>query len=620
MAEQVMIEKTASITELEQQTGPQLGAQIRLRLLVIAPQRNDQNLCAISALLDQIGVPYDTLIATETPLTAERLWQNNHAFYQGVILTTGNLLYWNADNRLWQSAFDPAAWQTLWRFEARFCIRQLVLYAVGDVPENFGLQLNQLVNTRESIQPTHLTAIGRQLFPYLAGDIKILVEDVPLYLAQPCNDRTVPLLTTTDGHAVAALTHCGNGRELLSLTMAHNVDLWHTLLLGYGLINWVTRGLFLGERHLYLALQVDDIFNTNCLWDPQSAREGSQRYRLTATDATAFLAWLDHLQRKTPNAANITMDFAFNGAGINSPMTNDELATTLLQHEDRFRWINHGFTHLHLDHATYHEAMDEIKLNHVTARAIGLSHYEPSNMVTAVVSGLENCEFLRAAGDAGIDTLVADTSRPGWESPTPNTGIANPRQPTIFCLPRRPTNLFYDVSTPAEWVSKYNAIYESYWDRELTLAEILTQEASAILRYLLRFEINPIMFHQANLRAYNGQQSLLGDLIDRVLTDYNNYYGAVPIACPTMEAIGVAMRQRDAYNAAHITATWIVGRGIKLSTDRAVTIPITGLSEGGTTEWYAGQPITFCHFPTSGCREIELCSRLSPNNKFEQFP
>ncbi|MEZ4656217.1 MAG: hypothetical protein R2911_01440 [Caldilineaceae bacterium] len=100
------------------QPGPQLGDQIGLRLLVIAAQRADQNLCAMY-LLDRLGVPYDTLIATETELTAERLWQDNRAHYQGVVLTTGNLLYWEPASAQWTSAFDWESWQLLWRFEAR---------------------------------------------------------------------------------------------------------------------------------------------------------------------------------------------------------------------------------------------------------------------------------------------------------------------------------------------------------------------------------------------------------------------------------------------------------------------------------------------------------------------
>ncbi|MEZ4656214.1 MAG: hypothetical protein R2911_01425 [Caldilineaceae bacterium] len=228
---------------------------------------------------------------------------------------------------------------------------------------------------------------------------------------------------------------------------------------------------------------------------------------------------------------------------------------------------------------------------------MGLSTYDPANMVTAVTSGLENYEFLCAARDAGIRRLVCDTSNPGWDSPAPNMAIANPHQPAIVCIPRRPTNLFYDISTPAEWVSKYNALHRAYWGRELTIAEIVEQEADVILRYLLKFEVNPLMFHQANLRAYDGQHSLLGDLFNRVLARYNAVYNSTPIICPAMEEIAALMQQRAAYNAATIEATLIIGQGLTLRSDRALTIPITGLYAAGQSESCAGQWIA--HIPVS---------------------
>jgi hypothetical protein len=575
----------------QQAVGPQSGDQIHLKLLVIAAESSDQNLQAIRAVLDQIGVPYDTLIATAQALTQRQLWQEREAFYQGIILTTGNLLYWHPQNESWQSAFDEATWQLLWHYQLRFGIRQVVLYAVGTVPEAYGLQRGVLIATEPHALSLSFTEAGRCLFPYLNHDHGLIVRAAPVYLAQPLDAATIPLLQTPDGQTVAILRHEPDGRELVALTIGHSPDLLHTWLLGYGLINWVTRGLFLGERRVYLNIQIDDIFNRSELWNPTQECAGTDIYRLSERDAKVLLAWLDQVQSQTRNGAQITLDFAFNGAGIIGAIEDDALATTLLEHQQRFRWINHGYTHLLLDHATYAESQREILANHQTAVTLDLHNYEATTMVTAVVSGLENNEFLRAAKDAGMRALVSDTSKAGWDSPSPNTGICNPLQPTILCIPRRPTNLFYDVSTPDEWVAKYNHIYHGYWGRDLDLWEIIEQEAEFILRYLLKFEINPLMFHQANLRAYDGLHSLLSLLIDRILVKYNALYGDVPIQCLGMHEIGAAMHARAAYNAAQVEAVWIVEQGVALVAQQDLTISITGLYVEKQSEWYAGQPI-----------------------------
>jgi hypothetical protein len=109
------------------------------------------------------------------------------------------------------------------------------------------------------------------------------------------------------------------------------------------------------------------------------------------------------------------------------------------------------------------------------------------------------------------------------------------------------TSLYYNVSRPAEWVSEYNyfygpdgAILPDFWGlgRDLTYAEILDKESDMWVLYLLKGDLDPIMFHQSNLRAftYTGSNypqiglskglnhTLLGDLINATLTKYNKLF------------------------------------------------------------------------------------------------
>ena len=41
----------------------------------------------------------------------------------------------------------------------------------------------------------------------------------------------------------------------------------HGRLLPYGIINWTTKGVFLGQRHLYFTPQPDDMLSFGDRWD-----------------------------------------------------------------------------------------------------------------------------------------------------------------------------------------------------------------------------------------------------------------------------------------------------------------------------------------------------------------
>ncbi len=211
------------------------------------------------------------------------------------------------------------------------------------------------------------------------------------------------------------------------------------------------------------------------------------------------------------------------------------------------------------------------------------------------ISGLANPEFLRAASDFGIRYLISDTSRPGGANPTPNAGIYSPLQPNVLVVPRRPTNLFYNLSTPAEFVDEYNYFYGpggvwAFWPRNLTYAEIVDQESSNLLSYLLRWDLDPWMFHQANLRAYDGSRSLLGDLLDATFAKYRAVYN-LPVRNLAQHDAGVLMARRMAYDGSGVTGVLVPCASVTLRAPRAAIIPVTGLS-AESTEIYGGQSIS----------------------------
>ena len=100
---------------------------------------------------------------------------------------------------------------------------------------------------------------------------------------------------------------------------------------------------------------------------------------------------------------------------------------------------------------SYATAYSEFSQNDQTIRHLGLTPYAVQNLVTPGITGLDNASVMQAAYDVGIRQLVSDTSVAGQDNPSPNAGIWNAFVPGILEIPRYPTDLDYDVSTPDEW-------------------------------------------------------------------------------------------------------------------------------------------------------------------------
>ena len=590
---------------------------IDMKMLVISADGNEPVFAGIKSVLDQIGIPYDTLIASQTPLTAQTLSDGIGAGrYQGIFLTTGNLAYEASPNN-WQSALTQAQWQTLWQYEADFRVRQATLYTYpAGAPDNYGLTPINAVDTSSVPVKASLTAAGQQLFGYLNPATPVSIKNAWTYLVKPISSgNPVSLLDTADGYSLASIYTYPNGRQNLAITTDGNPDLTHTLLLGYGVINWVSKGFFLGERKVYMNPQPDDIMIGDDIWDPAGLSDQTGiEYRTTGNDYNKLITWQNNLRASNPNAAQIRLEMPYNGVGLSADYLidypDDTLTQAIRNRPNQFKWISHTYEHELLTDINYTDAQAQLSKNHTVAQTLGFNKYFKDSMIQPEISGLTNPEFLRAAKDFGIRYILSDTSQPGWKNPSPNTGFYSSYQPSILIIPRYPTNLYYNVSTPAEWISEYNYFYApggpfATWDRALTYSEILDKESEMWLRYLLKYDLNSVMFHQSNLRAYDNTNSLLGDLVKATLAKYNSMY-KLPIRSPGQHDTGVLMAARMAYNASGVSGRILLGatNSIDLKTVKAVKAPLTGISYGTVQETYGGQTISTISLGASGALTI----------------
>jgi hypothetical protein len=137
---------------------------------------------------------------------------------------------------------------------------------------------------------------------------------------------------------------------------------------------------------------------------------------------------------------------------------------------------------------------------------------------------------------------------------------------------------------------EYNAIYHTYWGRDLSYTELLDKESDVLLQYLLRGEVDPWMFHQANLRAYDGVHTLLGDLLDRTLQKYSRVFN-LPVRSLSMAGLGEWTDNRMRYDAAGVRASIAPAQGtITITATQPAVVAVTGLC-GASAEAYGGQCI-----------------------------
>ncbi|PAK11516.1 hypothetical protein DF156_26235 [Burkholderia ubonensis] len=653
-------------------------AQIDLKVLVLASQQagNTPELQATQTILDRLGVPYliwsyDTNNPTLPPLET-----GNHALYQGIIMPISDARYMNP-------FAGGALATTLARYQFKYNVR---LASVYTWPGDTGcMQYVGYRDTTASPLGTTLTATGKTLFPYMnAGTTTtnpLTVQNAWTYFMSPASPLPAGTTTTTQiqgtasngtTYSVASTCLFGNttplagdstSREIMAVSFDNNPFLMHSMTLSYGLVNWVTRGLFVGVRHVYMDPQVDDLGipdeiypyaqsdSTGNWYDVRTGQTTSTsppgqcplgspvgstnpntgttacEYRMIGSDFDNTMAWQDNANANTANAGALKFTMAFNGSGFGTdyggqgfyPTTGtDTLSVETNANEYEFKWITHTYDHILLDPpftTSASQVTTELQNNHSVAQTFGFERYNRTVIVTPEISGLYNATTLGALRQFGITVLVSDSSKPtppvgtpgcptnnngvAWPLPQYNAGKFNCVNPNIFEIPRYATALFYNVSQPSEWVAEYNYFYgangidPTRWGVDQTYPQVLDHVSDTLVSYLLTYDLRPLMFHQSNLRAYSGTSTLLGDLLNAVLTKYNKYYKSLPIRSPYLSDAGTLAKQRLVFNSSSVAATLKPGVSITLSASRSdgqsVVVPVTGVTFGTVHETYGGQ-------------------------------
>ena len=622
---------------------------IDMKLLVVTNGKTEADFPAIKQILDYLGTPYDVLdMAVYTGgITAPMLSDGVcHGYYQGVIFAYGGYIY------------TLPGMATLTSYEQKFAIRQLNWYMYPNNDFGFNYPYNGII-TASGTDNASFTSAGASVFWYANTANPVVVsnafiyQDTPL-TTLPSGASVTPLLTDASGYALSLIYTQGDGRQYLTQTFDSGPYLMHDLVLAYGLINWVAKGIFLGEYHVYAAAQVDDFFINDSEWIPgtpctdpithdRTPPDSTTLpfFRINSADMASLVAWQNKTQ-SDPLLAKFKLTLAFNGVGttgntdwtgLPSPgVANDDLTTHVQDYQQYFHWISHTYDHPNSLNGLHKSdpygdpntpQMDSIDLEILTnqyvangsgqnldtdtsdtVRTIHLADFNPLNAVTPGVTGLNDLYVPSYLVQDGVGYVVTDTSVLGQPNngpnPSPNVGIVNSYAPSLYEVPRRPNDVFFNAANWSDDQAEFYCIYNNPVQppyNTFSAPQVLDFVSSDFVTHMLMGDMDPEMFHQPNLHDYDGQaHSLLSDTYDQTFSKYERLFkrGVVSL---TLDQLGQAMQNRNAYNLSTATASLTGASGsnqtisITVPATAAVAsaiIPVTGLYSAGA-EAYGGQ-------------------------------
>jgi heparan sulfate-N-deacetylase len=606
----------------------QPGQRIDMKVLLVTASGTESSFDAWKAVLDRAGVVYDAKIADASPAFTDATFADyaaRRSYYQAVILTDGDLVHESAPG-VFETALAPSEWDALAKFQITFGIRQISDATLPGPAHGMNFATN--VGAQDD-NVGQLTDAGRLVVPELVGPVPIGVGSFG-YQATPLNPATFTTLVSGPGGSsyLGVYTHPDSGREEMVMTVASSQFHLQNQLLRRGMLNWVTRGVFLGYERNYFTMHIDDVFAKDAAWDPVSnttpgelvpptcggaAQPACVDHRMSPADVANTLGW--------QQANGLVFDMAYNGSGVQEardenggtdPLSDDP-ANGLLRPNviSRFRWLNHTWSHLQLDLAGFNALLSEITLNKDFATANGIP-IDPSELVTGEHSGLGsytafggnplNPNTAPALAATGVSWVGDDNSAQPAQRQLPPP----PAAAVAWTVPRHPSNVYFNVASRADQLDEYNHIYlpppagacvntgvTTCRSTPATWTDYVGSEAAIMFDHLMGNDPRPHYAHQSNLMAPGGNGILFGadgqGVLDTLLARYRTYVdpALAPLVQPTTAQAGALLRQQELWRSrpASVSAYLQNGR-VYVHTSSPTDVPVTGTTVGAA---YAGQ-------------------------------
>ncbi|KAJ9652490.1 hypothetical protein H2201_009218, partial [Coniosporium apollinis] len=564
--------------------------------------------------LQGYGIPYEIISIPSTGASLPILNSTTTEGNYGAVVVLSEVSYEYSTGFF--SALTTQQWNTLYSYQTAFGIRmvRLDVYPGPDFGTTTAIAgagccdsgVEQLISfTNSDAFPTAGLKLGATMN----------TQGLWHYPATITNSTTTTEIAkfgpggSFSGDTTAAVINNFDGRQQMVFFTSWATS-WNPTsnFLQHAWIHWVTRGLYVGFRRLYLSTQVDDVFLGTELYKP-----AGETFRVRTGDLANHITWTTQINSKMPTGSNYFIELAHNGNGDiiaavetaegqstcrpneaidypeqidtplefqkplgtgtniwpNSPKTytwSSECAKldTLMQwfsttmNRDAFAHVSHTFTHMALNNATYADTAKEIQFNKAWMQQIGISaaaRFSGAGLVPPAITGTHNGDAIKAWMDNGIKHIVGDNTRPPLMNPESSfwpltSTVAGNGYAGLNIIPRWATTIYYNCDTPdctlQEWIDTSGGSGDF---------QNLLRDARAVnTRHLLGLHWDPFMFHQANMRQIdmpntevNGvaaKLSLLQIWVEVIVQEMVRLV-SWPIVSLKHDDIGVVFQQRE---------------------------------------------------------------------------
>lgn len=532
--------------------------------------------------LSGYGIPYEIALVPQAGIASlpQLNSSSTRGNYGGIVIVSE--VGYNYNNQ-YLSALTDKQWNELYSYQSNFGARmvRLDVYPTSDFGvSSVGGNLND-----EPVSFTNTTGFATANLKTNVGASTASIFHTPATITNSSIAWEVARFSNTGSAAV--INQIGNRQQMVWF-MPFALDWAATSnILQHAWIHWVTRGLYVGFRRLYLSTQVDDMFLETELYRPQG-----QVYRAKPQDLSTHVDWQAKLNAKMPQGSEFFIEIGHNGNGdietatdltqgqsLCSPNTAIEYADqpngspeytkqpgtgtniwpstptkytwsldcakldelenwfAVANQRDAFAHISHTFSHADLTNATYSDTSKEITFNQAWLKQVGLDaakRFSPKGIIPPAITGLHNADAIRAWMDNGIQNVVGDNTRPVLRNTQSTfwpltTTVSGNGYAGLNVMPRWATIIYYNCDLPActlqEWIDTSAG--------KGTFQDLLANARDTAVRNLMGLHWDPYMFHQANMRVndvpattvngVSGKYSLLMTWIEVVTTEMMNF-------------------------------------------------------------------------------------------------
>ncbi|PVI05419.1 hypothetical protein DM02DRAFT_650758 [Periconia macrospinosa] len=512
-------------------------------------------------VLQGYGIPYQVVDLSAANSGLPKLNTTPDAGSFGGIVTVSAQGYTNGDD--WNTIISAQQWQDLYRYQEAFGVRLVRLNAWPSEKE-FGVQSVGGAVTTD--QPIGITNSKDFATANLVDKAQMSTLNLTKYPAKITNTTFATEIAQfgsgTSTSTAAIINKFASGREQQVWFTTFDLSQTSSTLLSHAWINWLTRGLYLGFRRVYLSTQVDDVFVMTELY------QTGKSYRVGVNDLKEHVTWMAEVNSKLPTGSSYIIELGHNGNGnieeaIEHDYDNDpafcdpqegveyadqtdgppEYMKPIGSGKDlwdkKFRsytWslkcsqldplfvylydktnakkylhVSHTFTHEDEANATYADVVKEISWNQEWFKRIGYTdssfsaYFSPNGLIPPGITGLHNGDAIRAWLEKNITYAVGDNSRPILMDVTSRK---SPFHPIV-------TNVKENGYDGAYIVGRYGS--SIYYNCDLPdcvntewkaiaggsgdFNAQLEYEKNTNVKYLLGLRWDPYMFHQANMRV-----------------------------------------------------------------------------------------------------------------------